>query len=268
MSSTSAPSPRITASSRSTRASWPRRAPRARSPTSTAMPACCCYRGYPIEQLAEHSTLPGSVPTCCCTASCRTRSRSRSSPTNIQRHTMINESLLRMYNGFHYNAHPMAHGERRSWPRCRRSTTTRWTSITRATARSSRTASSPRSRRSRPPPTSIRSASRSSTRATISATASNLLHMFYAVPCEPYNVDPLAAEALDLLLILHADHEQNASTSTVRLAGSHRRQPLCRDLRGRLGALGPGAWRRQRGRARDARVRSARSTTSRSSSRR
>jgi citrate synthase len=44
--------------------------------------------------------------------------------------------------------------------------------------------------------------------------------MFFAVPCEPYVVDPVAAQALDLLFILHADHEQNASTSTVRLAGS------------------------------------------------
>jgi citrate synthase len=48
----------------------------------------------------------------------------------------------------------------------------------------------------------------------------NMLHMFFAVPCEPYEVDPLHAKALDLLFILHADHEQNASTSTVRLAGS------------------------------------------------
>jgi citrate synthase len=44
--------------------------------------------------------------------------------------------------------------------------------------------------------------------------------MFFSVPCESYKVDPVAAQALDLLFILHADHEQNASTSTVRLAGS------------------------------------------------
>jgi citrate synthase len=47
-----------------------------------------------------------------------------------------------------------------------------------------------------------------------------MLNMFFAVPCEPYAVDPVSAQALDLLFILHADHEQNASTSTVRLAGS------------------------------------------------
>ena len=50
--------------------------------------------------------------------------------------------------------------------------------------------------------------------------AANLLHMMFAVPSESYEVDPSVAEALDLLLILHADHEQNASTSTVRMVGS------------------------------------------------
>ena len=49
--------------------------------------------------------------------------------------------------------------------------------------------------------------------------------MFYAIPCEDYEVDPIAAEALDLLFILHADHEQNCSTSTVRLAGSSGTNP-------------------------------------------
>ncbi|HEX5578756.1 MAG TPA: citrate/2-methylcitrate synthase, partial [Candidatus Limnocylindria bacterium] len=50
--------------------------------------------------------------------------------------------------------------------------------------------------------------------------AANLLHMMFAVPSEPYEVKPEVAEALDLLLILHADHEQNASTATVRMVGS------------------------------------------------
>jgi citrate synthase len=49
---------------------------------------------------------------------------------------------------------------------------------------------------------------------------SNFLHMMYATPCEDYEPDPVVAKALDLLLILHADHEQNCSTSTVRLVGS------------------------------------------------
>jgi citrate synthase len=50
--------------------------------------------------------------------------------------------------------------------------------------------------------------------------ASNFLHMMYAVPCDEYEVDPVLARTLELLLILHADHEQNCSTSTVRMVGS------------------------------------------------
>jgi citrate synthase len=49
---------------------------------------------------------------------------------------------------------------------------------------------------------------------------SNFLRMMFATPCEPYIADPVVAKALDVLLILHADHEQNCSTSTVRLVGS------------------------------------------------
>jgi citrate synthase len=54
----------------------------------------------------------------------------------------------------------------------------------------------------------------------------NFLHMMFATPCEPYNVNPVLERALDKLLILHADHEQNASTSTVRLAGSSGANPF------------------------------------------
>jgi citrate synthase len=50
--------------------------------------------------------------------------------------------------------------------------------------------------------------------------ASNFLQMMFSTPCEPYQVDPVVAKALDVLMILHADHEQNCSTSTVRLVGS------------------------------------------------
>ena len=53
----------------------------------------------------------------------------------------------------------------------------------------------------------------------------NFLNMLFSVPAEPYRMDPVAAKALDLLFILHADHEQNASTSTVRLAGSSGTNP-------------------------------------------
>ena len=63
--------------------------------------------------------------------------------------------------------------------------------------------------------------------------------MFFAVPCEPYNVDPVAAQALDLLFILHADHEQNASTSTVRLAGSTGANPYAAISAGVSALWGP-----------------------------
>jgi len=68
---------------------------------------------------------------------------------------------------------------------------------------------------------------------------SNLLHMLYALPSGPYHVDPVAAEALDLLFVLHADHEQNASTSTVRLAGSTGANPYAAISAGISALWGP-----------------------------
>ncbi|HAE51223.1 MAG TPA: citrate (Si)-synthase, partial [Tistrella mobilis] len=56
--------------------------------------------------------------------------------------------------------------------------------------------------------------------------AENFLHMMFSVPCETYEVNPVLAKAMDRILILHADHEQNASTSTVRLAGSSGANPF------------------------------------------
>ena len=82
--------------------------------------------------------------------------------------------------------------------------------------------------------------------------AENFLHMMFAVPCEPYKVNPVLAKALDRIFILHADHEQNASTSTVRLVGSTGAIALCRDRRRHRRPVGAGAWRRQRGRGQDA----------------
>ena len=111
--------------------------------------------------------------------------------------------------------------------------------MTRAIARSSPTASSPRC------PTIAAAAYKHSLgqpfvypRNDLGYCA-NLLHMFFAVPCEPYHVDPVAAEALDLLFILHADHEQNASTSTVRLAGSTGANPYAAISAGVAALWGP-----------------------------
>jgi citrate synthase len=68
---------------------------------------------------------------------------------------------------------------------------------------------------------------------------SNLLHMFFAVPSDEYTINPVAAEALDLLFILHADHEQNCSTSTVRLAGSSGTNPYSAIAAGMSALWGP-----------------------------
>ncbi len=195
------------------------------------------YRGYPIEQLAEKSSfievayllLNGELPDA---------KQLAEFTTNISRHTMINESLLRMFNGFHYNAHPMA-------------MVSGIVASMSAFYHDSMDINNPRHRE-------IFAHRIIAKLPTISAAAykhslgqpnvyprndldycANLLHMFYAVPCEPYEVDPLAAEALDLLLILHADHEQNASTSTVRLAGSTGANPYAAISAGVSALWGP-----------------------------
>jgi citrate synthase len=195
------------------------------------------YRGYPIEQLAQHSSflevayllLYGELPT---------PKQVAEFTTNIQRHTMINESLLRMYNGFHYNAHPMAQ-------------VSGIVASMSAFYHDSMHINNPRHREifahriiAKIPTISAAAYKHSVGQPFIYPRndlgyASNLLHMFYAVPCEPYDVDPLAAEALDLLLILHADHEQNASTSTVRLAGSTGANPYAAISAGVSALWGP-----------------------------
>ncbi|MEO1581427.1 MAG: citrate synthase, partial [Pseudomonadota bacterium] len=68
---------------------------------------------------------------------------------------------------------------------------------------------------------------------------SNMLNMFFGVPAEPYQIDPVAAEALDLLFILHADHEQNCSTSTVRMAASSGANPYSAIAAGISALWGP-----------------------------
>jgi citrate synthase len=69
--------------------------------------------------------------------------------------------------------------------------------------------------------------------------AENFLHMLFATPCEPYKVNPVLARAMDRILILHADHEQNASTSTVRLAGSSGANPFACIAAGIASLWGP-----------------------------
>ena len=195
------------------------------------------HRGYPIEQLAEHSTftevayllLHGELPS---------KERLEGFTRDIRNHTMINESLLRFFNGFHHNAHPMA-------------MVSAVVASMSAFYHDSMDINNPRHREIfshriiAKLPTIAAAAHKHSLgqpfvypRNDLDYTA-NLLHMFFAVPCEPYQVDPVAAEALDLLFILHADHEQNASTSTVRLAGSTGANPYAAISAGVSALWGP-----------------------------
>ncbi|MGD8483056.1 MAG: citrate synthase, partial [Gammaproteobacteria bacterium] len=195
------------------------------------------YRGYPVEQLAKHSNflevcyllLKGELP--------NARELDEFS-ASILHHTMINETLLRFFNGFHYNAHPMA-------------MVSGVVGSMSAFYHDSMDIKNPEHRE-------IFAHRIIAKMPTISAAAykhsvgqpfvyprndldycSNLLHMFFAVPCEDYEVDPVAAEALDLLFILHADHEQNCSTSTVRLAGSSGANPYAAIAAGVSALWGP-----------------------------
>jgi citrate synthase len=195
------------------------------------------YRGYPIEQLAELSSflevsyllMHGELPT---------EEEINKFDKSIRTHTMINETLLRFFNGFHHNAHPMAmvSGVVASMSAFYHDSTDIRIPQDRDTFAHRIIAKIP----------------------TIAAAAykhslgqpfvypqndldycSNLLHMFFAVPSDKYTVNPVAAEALDLLFILHADHEQNCSTSTVRLAGSSGTNPYSAIAAGMSALWGP-----------------------------
>jgi citrate synthase len=195
------------------------------------------YRGYPVEQLAANSNfievsyllLHGHLPT---------TSELEAFDTTIRTHTMLNEGMLNFFKGFRYDAHPMAmlsavvgsmsayyHGEMDA---------------------------------SNPDHRDIFAHRILAKLPTIAAAAyklnigqpfiypnndlnyaENLLHMLFAVPAEPYEIDPVQAEALDLLFILHADHEQNCSTSTVRMAGSSGANPYSAIAAGISALWGP-----------------------------
>ncbi|NNF17064.1 MAG: citrate synthase [Gammaproteobacteria bacterium] len=182
------------------------------------------YRGYPIEQLAEkcdylevcYLLLNGELPTA---------DEKLAFDNDIRTHTMINEGLRRFFEGFHYDAHPMAmmtgvvgslsafyHDSLDINDPLQRTVTAK-----RIIAKMPTIAAAAYKRSIGQPYMYPRN--------DLSYTG-NLLHMMYAVPAEHYEVDPVAEKALDVLFVLHADHEQNASTSTVRLAGSSGTNPF------------------------------------------
>jgi citrate synthase len=176
------------------------------------------YRGYPIEQLAEQSTfletayllIYGELPTAAQLADWQDR---------IRKHTLLHEEFKRFFDGFPMDAHPMGI----------------LASAVAALSTFYQTSNDPRD----PEDTEISTVRLIAKMPTIAAFAhkksigqafiypdnsldyeANFLRMMFATVAEPYVISPEAKDALRVLLILHADHEQNCSTSTVRLVGS------------------------------------------------
>jgi len=182
------------------------------------------HRGYPIDQLAERSSfmevayllLRGELPTA---------EEMTAFERTITRHTMIHEQLAQFYRGFRRDAHPMA-------------IMCGIVGALSAFYHDSTDITDPQQRM-------IASHRLIAKMPTIAAMAykyamgqpfvyprnnlsytGNFLHMTFSVPAEEYKVDPVIEQAMDRIFILHADHEQNASTSTVRLAGSSGANPF------------------------------------------
>lgn len=182
------------------------------------------YRGYPIEQLAKKSNfletayllLHGELPSA---------EQLDKFDSIINHHTMVNEALTKFFNGFHFNAHPMA-------------IMVGVVGSLSAFYHDSLDIQDPHHREV----CAHRLIAKMPTIAALSykhnigepiiypqnnlGYCGNLLRMMFATPCDDYEPDPVAERALNLLFILHADHEQNASTSTVRLSGSSGANPF------------------------------------------
>ena len=195
------------------------------------------YRGYPIEQLAEHSNflevchllLNGELPNA---------AEAKDFEMGVMRHTMLHEQLRTFYNGFRRDAHPMA-------------VMCGVVGALSAFYHDSLDIHDPESRRI----SAFRLIAKVPTIAAWAhkysvgqpfvyprndlTYAENFLHMFHAVPAEDYKINPVLSKAMDLIMILHADHEQNASTSTVRLAGSTGANPFACIAAGIASLWGP-----------------------------
>jgi citrate synthase len=195
------------------------------------------HRGYPIEQLAEHSTflevahllLNGELPNA---------AEKAEFEEGVLKHTMLHEQIRRFYDGFRRDAHPMA-------------VLCGVVGALSAFYHDSLDINDPEVRRI----SAFRLIAKLPTIAAWAykysigqpfiyprndlGYAENFLHMMNAVPAEPYHVSPVLARAMDRILILHADHEQNASTSTVRLAGSTGANPFACIAAGIASLWGP-----------------------------
>ena len=195
------------------------------------------YRGYPIEQLAEHSSflevayllMNGELPN---------QADFARFEHEVTHHTMMHESLKNFLQGFNYDAHPMAMlaGSVASLSAFYHDTLDLNDPEQRRLAAIRLLAKMP---------TLAAAAYRYSIGWPIRYPRNNLeyvdrfLHMMFEVPSEPLEMNPVVAKALDLLFILHADHEQNASTSTVRLVGSTGANPYASVAAGITALWGP-----------------------------
>jgi citrate synthase len=182
------------------------------------------YRGYPIEQIAQNCDyletcyllLKGEMPN---------RVELKDFVGNVTSHTMIHEQMTRFFQGFRRDAHPMA-------------VLVGCVGALSAFYHDSLDINNPEHRHISQirliakMPTLVAMAYKYSVgqpfqypRNDLSYTA-NFMQMMFGTPCEPYKVNDVLVRALDRILVLHADHEQNASTSTVRLAGSSGANPF------------------------------------------
>jgi citrate synthase len=195
------------------------------------------YRGYPIEELAEHSNFMevahllmfGELPTL---------NGYKPFWTEITRHTLLHEQVLNFYRGFRRDAHPMAI----------------MVGVVGALSAFYHDDIDLQDRDSRIH-AALRLLAKIPTIAAASHTysvgrpirypcndldyAGNFLQMIFGVPSETYRVDPVLSKAMDLIFVLHADHEQNASTSTVRLAASSGANPIACIAAGIASLWGP-----------------------------
>lgn len=174
------------------------------------------YRGYSIEELAAKASflevsyllIYGELPT---------QEQYEAFANGIRRHTLVNEDMRKIFDGFPVSAHPMCvlgslvNAMAAFYPDSYDGSNSTDLHITRLMAKLP-TIATWSYKRSLGHPTNYPKNELDY--------IPNFLNMMFALPVEDYKVDPVVAEALNVLLILHADHEQNCSTSTVRLVGS------------------------------------------------
>ncbi len=195
------------------------------------------YRGYPIEQLAEHShflevahlLVHGELPN---------KAELDDFVYRVTHHTMVHEQMARFFQGFRRDAHPM-------------SIMIGVVGALSAFYHDSLDINDPHHREI----SAMRLIAKVPTLAAMCfkysigqpfvypknklSYSANFLNMMFSVPCEDYEPDPILVRAIDRILILHADHEQNASTSTVRLAGSSGANPFACIAAGIASLWGP-----------------------------